>query len=505
MGKLLRRVHPRLGIILALFLLISASTGFLRANSSWYWPPRYKEKKKPEASHHLETPQISLEQMFKTITREVADGFQIDRIELKRDFGRLLYQVEGRGRTKAKMLIDASTGELLSPLRQDLAAEAAYQYVTSKPTIKSITRLEDYKAHKQREERPAYKVSFDDRYNTEIFLDADTGEILDDLDDRRRRGLFIVRLHEMDFWYLRRPTLSFIGIGLIFLSFSGLSLWASDKKAKTTITKGEPMQIKEKVRERWNKESPSFELRIGHGIHSQKEKEAWQEKLRQALGERNSLVVLDVGTGTGAIARLLAEMGHRVTGIDFAERMLEKASAKAAQAHLQVEFRLGDAENVPFADATFDAVTCRHLLWQLPDPADVIKEWLRVLKPRGKLVVIEGKWKEVSLGGKTHELAANLLLFLFERRIRRELNSKDLPYYGKLNPTEAAQFLRETGLTEVEVDELKSVREAQIESVSWYQRIAYSFPRYMVWGTKPESALHLPKPEEAVCQPNIRL
>ena len=157
--------------------------------------------------------------------------------------------------------------------------------------------------------------------------------------------------------------------------------------------KSEDAKIKEVIIERWNKSSQTYDSKPGHGIQSEHEKEAWKSLLAKALGNghgNEKLDVLDVGCGTGVITLLLAEMGHNVTGLDMAEGMLEKAKEKASSFNLPVKFRLGDAEDPPFEDELFDVVTNRHLLWALPNPEKAISEWGRVLKPGGRIVIIDG-------------------------------------------------------------------------------------------------------------------
>ena len=101
------------------------------------------------------------------------------------------------------------------------------------------------------------------------------------------------------------------------------------------------------------------------------------------------LDALDVGCGTGFLALQLAGLGHRAVGVDGAEAMLTVARAKASQAGLAIDFRLADAAELPFAPASFDLVIERHVLWTLPDPAAALADWARVLRPGGRLILIE--------------------------------------------------------------------------------------------------------------------
>jgi SAM-dependent methyltransferase len=106
--------------------------------------------------------------------------------------------------------------------------------------------------------------------------------------------------------------------------------------------------------------------------------------------------LLDVGCGTGFLALLLAELGHRVTGVDLADGMLAIARGKAAAIPGNAPppaFRWGDAIDPPLPAASVDAVVNRHLLWTLTDPARAFVNWRRLLRPGGRVVAIDGLWR----------------------------------------------------------------------------------------------------------------
>ena len=151
------------------------------------------------------------------------------------------------------------------------------------------------------------------------------------------------------------------------------------------------MQIKSIIRQHWNNRAKIFDLKPEHLIANGEEKTAWQNIFCSRIG-KGCKNVLDIGTGTGIIAMLLAEMGHKVTAVDFSAEMLKIAKEKAAKRHLSINFLEGDAELLPFGDKTFDAVVNRHLLWTLPHPQKALSEWMRVLMPHGVLIIIDGNW-----------------------------------------------------------------------------------------------------------------
>lgn len=115
-------------------------------------------------------------------------------------------------------------------------------------------------------------------------------------------------------------------------------------------------------------------------------------ELAQAAGLDATKRVLDVGSGVGGTSRCLAkEFGCRVTGIDLTDeycRAAEMLSAKTGLAHL-VDFRQGDATNLPFDDCTFDVVWTEHVAMNIPDKTRLYKEMHRVLNPGGTLAIYD--------------------------------------------------------------------------------------------------------------------
>ena len=102
--------------------------------------------------------------------------------------------------------------------------------------------------------------------------------------------------------------------------------------------------------------------------------------------------VLDVATGTGAVAeRLVRRFGCRVTGIDQSADMLAAARTRLAGAGLadRVTLLRGEAESLPFPDATFDALTVTYLLRYVDDPAAVLRELARVVRRGGVVASME--------------------------------------------------------------------------------------------------------------------
>lgn len=113
----------------------------------------------------------------------------------------------------------------------------------------------------------------------------------------------------------------------------------------------------------------------------------------ELLGPVESLNLLDVGCGDGAMAAALSRCGARVTGLDPDSRMLEAARRRAEAESLDLILVPGRAEHLPFADRTFDRVVAVAVLCFIPQTDRAIAEMARVLKPGGRLVIGElGRW-----------------------------------------------------------------------------------------------------------------
>jgi SAM-dependent methyltransferase len=156
----------------------------------------------------------------------------------------------------------------------------------------------------------------------------------------------------------------------------------------------------------WDAESVTFDEEPDHGLRDPSVRGAWAARLRDWLPERAG-DVLDVGCGTGSLSLVASEQGHRVTGVDLSPRMIDLARAKLAGR--DAVFLAGDAVAPPVGERRFDVLLGRHVLWALPDPARVLRHWRGLLRPGGRLVLVEGVWGTVSPVGISAERLTSLL------------------------------------------------------------------------------------------------
>lgn len=116
---------------------------------------------------------------------------------------------------------------------------------------------------------------------------------------------------------------------------------------------------------------------------------AWKRRLVTLADPRPGQRALDLCCGTGDVAFALAARGADVTGLDFSAPMLAVAEKRAATAPSAPCFLRGDAQYIPFPDSSFDVVTISYGLRNLADLERGLGEMLRVLKPGGRLLILD--------------------------------------------------------------------------------------------------------------------
>lgn len=139
----------------------------------------------------------------------------------------------------------------------------------------------------------------------------------------------------------------------------------------------------EKVRRSWAREAPRYEKRIGFF-----ERRVFGPGHREWACSRASGDTLEVAVGTGLNLPFYPD-DVRLTGVDLSPEMLALARKRAAELGRQVELREGDAHALDLDDASFDVVLCTYSLCNIPDPERAVGEMKRVLRPGGKLVLVD--------------------------------------------------------------------------------------------------------------------
>ena len=239
------------------------------------------------------------------------------------------------------------------------------------------------------------------------------------------------------------------------------------------MTPNQPDVVKQQVAAHWNRRAPCFDDDFGHSIRTPAERAAWDRILDLVLPGGRTLDALDAGCGTGFLTFELAARGHRVTGVDFAPGMIAEARRKAAEHGVAVRLEEADAEQLPFTAGSFDLAISRHVLWTLPHPEAAIDEWIRVLRPGGRLVVVD------SQPGAAHALAPRE-----NARMSPEyaMVGDQLPFLGGRSREEIEALLKRHGLTNVASDPLLDLVAAQEQRMVNEGRERTGRRRYVVQG-----------------------
>ena len=239
---------------------------------------------------------------------------------------------------------------------------------------------------------------------------------------------------------------------------------------------GEPDVVKQQVAAHWDRRAPGFDTDFGHSIRTAGERAAWDRIVDLVVPARGQLDALDVGCGTGFLTFELAARGHRVTGIDFAPAMIAEARRKAAERSVAVRLEEGDAEQLQFAAGSFDLVISRHLLWTLPHPEAAIDEWIRVLRPGGRLVVVDGQFDAGALKQPAGSARSSQEYAAIGDR---------LPFLGGRSREEIERLLTAHGVENVRGDSLDDLVAAQAQRMVDEGLERRTHRRYVVWGDRP--------------------
>ena len=147
----------------------------------------------------------------------------------------------------------------------------------------------------------------------------------------------------------------------------------------------------------WTTRAPSYSAVNQEELASNQHR-VWRTAITRRIAQHfgatppEALKILDVGTGPGFFAIILAELGYQVTAVDYTEAMLQQARQNAGALAGRIQFRTMDAEALDFPDGAFDVVISRNVTWNLRHPDQAYSHWVRVLKPGGLLLNFDANW-----------------------------------------------------------------------------------------------------------------
>lgn len=209
-------------------------------------------------------------------------------------------------------------------------------------------------------------------------------------------------------------------------------------------------QTLEQIRQYWNSRAEGYTLSNREELEDEHRIFLWEQQIRRALNGRICRHVLDVGCGPGFFSVLLARLGYEVTAVDYTENMLAEARKNAAHYGVDIDFRRMDAQKLDFEDGIFDLVISRNVLWNLEQPEQAYREWLRVLQPNGTVMNFDGNFyyyvTDAEYGDRTR----------WEHKHMQGINANSidrigehLPMARRLRPEWDVQELQKLGAKEV--------------------------------------------------------
>lgn len=218
---------------------------------------------------------------------------------------------------------------------------------------------------------------------------------------------------------------------------------------------------KMRIKNYWTQRSHSFaELRVKELNSVMADR--WLREIAKHIPAGGQLRILDIGTGPGFFAILLAQEGYQVTAVDCTAEMLAEAQANAGALAASITWKQMDAQNLKFADESFDLVLSRNLTWVLEEPETAYAEWYRVLKPNGIMLNFDANWyrylyDEEMRKGYEADRAATEANEVRDEYINTDIDAmeeiaKNVPLSRMLRPEWDREVLQRIGFSNIDID-----------------------------------------------------
>ena len=170
---------------------------------------------------------------------------------------------------------------------------------------------------------------------------------------------------------------------------------ADDLTIVSAVRARDPDEKKKEVYGIWNAWAPNYDDYHKDELATEN-LDLWRSVLKRVIAAPAGAKVLDIGTGTGFLSVMAAELGYDSYGIDLSEQMLDYAKKHSEERKAPVTLIRGDGDRLPFRDGTFAAVMNSRVLWTCVDPCASLREWMRVAAPGGRIISFTRTGEEVA-------------------------------------------------------------------------------------------------------------
>ena len=150
------------------------------------------------------------------------------------------------------------------------------------------------------------------------------------------------------------------------------------------------MELKKLIQKRWISSAKKCSESVRDELKNYREN--WKKYIDDKIGLKPGIKILDTCCGPGFMSIILSGEKRKVIGADECDEMLEEARKNAKDFGASVDFINMDCHKLDFPDKSFDMVVSRNSLWTMYNPGEAYKEWVRVLKPGGRIVIFESSW-----------------------------------------------------------------------------------------------------------------
>lgn len=222
-------------------------------------------------------------------------------------------------------------------------------------------------------------------------------------------------------------------------------------------------QLKE-LEQYWTNRAEGYSM-VNQEELAGEQRHKWLHYLKDRFPDRapEQISVLDMGTGPGFFAIILAEAGYQVTAADYTEEMLKQARQNAGTLADQITWLTMDAQNLTFDNDQFDVIVTRNLTWNLDYPEIAYREWHRVLKPGGTLLNFDANWYGYLFDEEKRQLyeadRANVARLNLEDQYTctdidtMETLARNMPLSNILRPAWDRQILSNLGFSSILIEE----------------------------------------------------